>query len=345
MAINFSMSHRKNILQLTKEFFESPLWNDTIKDFVLANCYIFIGEEEFSLEHLQCHKRFCEIIENTLNIYLLDIIGVSFDDFADACIQGAKKPNSIARKVLSVLKQATDFKYFAAKMYAYNVMLDREAAATFLLEGDTDDAFFVTTDSHTEQEAALATEHLHQVEKELGLPPTQINLEITPPPPPPPVEPPKPEIKKVEEEKPVPTPIQEQPEETQKPLPPPKKKVLLDPLAAKPEEEAPPPVNARSILQSMPKMSEQEKNAMRRKIQQEKQNMAKTIDPEELQRRKEAFQKRKEELIATKRAKCQDDIELNLKKHEKPVPVQEEDPLEAIRRALTGRVKQLNETV
>ena len=119
------MSEPVPILEITQEFFTSPMWQDTIKDFVLANCNIFTGEEEYSLEHLNCHKKFCKVIEDTLNIYLLDVIGINFDIFQQACLEACVHPNSIASNVIHILKQSTDFRYFAAKMYAYNVRLYR----------------------------------------------------------------------------------------------------------------------------------------------------------------------------------------------------------------------------
>jgi hypothetical protein len=132
------------IMDYCQRFFGSSMWTDTIKDFVLANCNIFIGEDEFCQAHFDCHKKFCEIIENTLNIYLLDILKITFEEFQNACNIGARQKNQAASNVVQTLKQATDFKYFAAKMYAYNLMLDREAQSIFVLQGSTDKAFFQT---------------------------------------------------------------------------------------------------------------------------------------------------------------------------------------------------------
>lgn len=300
-------------MDIVLQFFDSPMWLDTIKDFVLANCFIFTGEEEFSHEHNQCHQRFCHIIEDTLNIYLLDIIGISFEAFQDACIESAKKPNSVGAKVLSILKQATDFRYFAAKMYAYNLMLDREAAATFVLSGPGPDAFFVTSGAaeqevkRTDEMVQLATADLNKVEEELGLPPSI-----------PVFEEPTPEKEPVKEEK-------------KEEVPP-----------AKPAQEPTAEEKMKSIvtpLTVMPKISDAEREAMKLKIQREKEALAKTVTEEEMKKRKEAFQKRKEQLVAQKRTVCKDNLELNIKKHEKPVPVPEEDRDEALRRALAKRVK------
>ena len=84
------------------------MWHDTIKDFVLADCGIFTGEEEFEIAHHQCHQQFCEIIEDTLNIYLLDIIGIQFEAFQDACLatcQQDRDRDTIAHEVVTILKQ------------------------------------------------------------------------------------------------------------------------------------------------------------------------------------------------------------------------------------------------
>lgn len=299
------------ILEITQEFFTAPLWIDTIKDFVLANCYIFTGEEEFCLEHFNCHKQFCKIIENTLNIYLLDILGITFEDFEKACLDAASLPNSIAANVIGILKQATDFKYFAAKMYAYNLMLDQQVHFSFKVEGNANDesAFFITEGANIENEYIVAASNLHDVEKQLGVPPSNPAEIIEP-------------VVKSE------------------PTPSAKKPVTLPPIEAKPQKPAQ-PIPEPKVMGStqIPNISEAERAAMKKKIEQERKKMATTIDAEELQRRKDAFQKRKQQLVDQKRTECKEQIDLDLQKHERPVPAQEEDPLEAIRRALAGRVK------
>lgn len=322
-------------MEYVLEFFASPMWTDTIKDFVLENCYIFTGEEEFDHEHFKCHQRFCKIIEDTLNIYLLDVINVSFDQFQDACFRTSKNPNSVGGRVLSVLKQATDFRYFAAKMYAYNLMLDREAAISFDVQGPSENAFFVTSNATaadvatTNDELLLATDSMQKVEKELGLPPSAPTLNI------PVTEDAKPQEKPAPAPAPAPSPAPVP--ETPKPAPAPLPAVELPKPA--PEEAK----SARTISpipsSSELKISDAEREAMRRKIQREREQMAKTISEEEMQKRKEAFQKRREALVSQKRQECKENIELNLKKHEKPAPVVEEDPDEALRRALAKRVK------
>ena len=300
------------ILEITHEFFTSPMWNDTIKDFVLANCGIFTGEEEYEIAHQICHREFCQIIENTLNIYLLDIIGIPFDVFQDACLAACKESDhdSIAYSVISILKQATDFRYFAAKMYAYNVMLDREAASTFLLDGQHD-TFFVTEGALADQETVVATANLNEVEKELGLPEsTPVALEAA--------------------------------VASETPLPPKREKPgLLPPMepTPKPEPEPEPEPKPQPLMTEVPKVTPEERERMKRQLQQEREKMNANVDPAEIAKRKEAFEKRKQELVSQRREQCREDIELNLKKREKPVAVAEEDPLDALRRALHGRVK------
>jgi outer membrane biosynthesis protein TonB len=308
------------ILEITQEFFTSPMWVDTIKDFVLANCFIFTGEDEFSLAHQQCHKQFCTVIENTLRIYLLDIIGIPFEVFHEACLVAARsaRPGSIARQVIGILKQATDFRYFAAKMYAYNVMLDREAAGTFLLQGSASSAFFVTEGAAMQEvkiadaEAQLATAKLNEVEQELGLPPST------------------PETIEAD--------LIVQPEPTPEPVPEPVPEPTPEPVAV-PEPEPIPPSIAVLSASSSPKISDAEKAAIRRKIQQERAALNATVDPAEVERRKALFKKRKEELAATRRTQCREQIDLDLQLREHPVPEPEEDPLEALKRALAGRVR------
>ncbi|KAH0794210.1 cilia- and flagella-associated protein [Histomonas meleagridis] len=288
-----------SVLEAVEAFFYSPMWVDTIKDFVLANCFIFTGEEEFSLEHLKCHKKFCEIIENTLKIYLLDIIGVSFEDFQKACFESYGKKDSIASIVIGVLKQATDFQYFAAKMYAYNLALDSEAAASFLIRGDDENAFFVTESTAVEearladQEAQLATSRLNKFENDLGIPESKISDELT--------------------------------------------------VDSNGGEQTQNQVNPAQEPPKTPKISDEERAVMKKRIQAEREKINKSIDPKEAEKRKEAFQKRKQELAEQKRAKCREQIDLNLKKHEKPVVQPEEDPIEAIKRALAGRIKTIIE--
>lgn len=336
------MSEPVPILEITQEFFTSPMWQDTIKDFVLANCNIFTGEEEFALEHLNCHKQFCKVIEDTLNIYLLDIIGINFDIFQKACLEACHHPNSIASNVIHILKQATDFRYFAAKMYAYNVMLDREAAVSFLVEGDDENAFFVTQAVKEEevqiqeQAAQVAKSELNQVEAELGLPPTNPEELFTSK---------EPEIVQSEpqlEPQPEPEPEPENPPEPEKPLPPKKQPPpLLDPMEPLPKKEEEAPQN--TLSQTIPTITEAQRNEMRRKILKEREAMNRTLDPEEIAKRKAAFEQRKQQIVSQKREECKEqiDIDLNLKKHEKPTIAPEEDPMDAIRRALAGRVKNM----
>jgi hypothetical protein len=90
-------------------------------------------------------------------------------------------------------------------------------------------------------------------------------------------------------------------------------------------------------------ISDAERAAMRRKIQQERAALNATIDPVEVERRKQLFQKRKEELAAQRRTKCREQIELDLQTREQPVPKPEENPMEALRRALASRVRTIIE--
>ena len=166
-------------LEIIQSFFTAPLWTDTIKDFIIANCYIFIGEEEFSIEHLNCHKNFCNIIEKTLSILLIDFLNISFEQFENICFEASKYPNSIALNVLSVLKQVTDFKYFSSKMYAYNVMLDQQVNFQWKLHGNNENNFFNENENNTvDNIVKLATSELNKVEEELDLPPSVPILDI-----------------------------------------------------------------------------------------------------------------------------------------------------------------------
>jgi hypothetical protein len=169
-------------------------------------------------------------------------------------------------------------------MHAYNVMLDWEAATTFLLQGSKSPAFFVTEKPAqdefkiAEAQAALATAKLDQVQKELRLPPsTPAKIEAD-------LEPELPIIEQPVSEPPQPPPVAEEP----KPL------AAIEP----------------------PAISEAESEAMRNGSA----KLSATVDPEEIERRKAIFQKRKEELAAQHRAQCREQIDLNLQKHEHPVP-------------------------
>jgi hypothetical protein len=337
------MAGQLPILEITQEFFTSPMWKHTIKDFVLANCFIFTGEDDFLHAHFQCHKKFCSVIENTLNIYLLDIIGIHFATFHEACLHAAANapPGSIAREVIGILKQATDFRYFAAKMYAYNVMLDREAASSFLLQGETSRAFFVTDPvarqevEIAQQASVIATSQVNALEQELGLPPSSLeSLEAVitvgkgtelpsqpDPAPPKPADAPKPPA---EPPKPAPE-LPKSPAESAKPAAPP-------PAPAKPPKLQAAATGGRVI-------SDQEVAAMRRKIQQERAAMGASIDPAEIERRRGAFLQVKDQIVAQRRRECREEIDLGLRRRERPEVQPEEDPMEALRRALAGRVR------
>lgn len=257
------------------EFFNSPLWTDTIQDFVLSHCQVFTGEEEYSLEHMKLHKEFCTIIENTLNIYLLDILGVPFNKFKEAVVAAAHNKDSVANQVLSILLQSTDFTYFAAKMYAFNVMLDSQVCISFL--PDEKNSFFVTQPiapvETLKRDAEIAVEQVKVAQSEV----TEIEEGLG-----------------------------------------------IDPTIAEP-----------------PRISEEEKRQMKLKIKQEREQQAKAVSQEEIQRRKEAFRKRREEIVEKQKKACKENIELNLKKREQAGPVEIEDPNDAIRKALAARVKVL----
>ena len=104
------------------------------------------------------------------------------------------------------------------------------------------------------------------------------------------------------------------------------------------EEPVIPQLNATEIL-NISKFSPEERERMKRQVMKERDRLNQTIGEEELQKRKEVFQKRKEELVQQKRNVCKEEIVLDLKKHEKQTVAPVEDPTEALRRALSQRVK------
>lgn len=161
------------ILEQVSYFFCSPLWNDSIKDFILTNCPTFTGEDEFEHSHQKSHKDFCEMIENILTIYLLDGIGVTFEQFEAELLQHYTIPDSLAAHIFSVFAQATDFRYFASRMYYYNLMLDQQVMWNF--SQDSPGGFFVTDGAYKEEMAAIqvkaakASETISQIEKTLNV--------------------------------------------------------------------------------------------------------------------------------------------------------------------------------
>jgi hypothetical protein len=293
------------------------VWHDTIKDFVLANCHIFTGQDEFSHNHLKCHKDFCKIIEDTLSIFVLESIGVPFSAFHEACLEAYRLPSNaecIARDVIGILKQATDFRYFASKMYAYNVMLDREAAASFLVKGGKNNqAFFMTEGAViqeakiVDQETSVATAQVNEIERELGIPestPVEILSQVKPAP------------VKAREPAPAPAPQQARP---------------TTPESAK-------------ILPGSPikKLTEKEKDEMKKKFLRERAQLNSTMDQDELAKRKEALMKRRQEIVAAKRSECKEQIQISsekMKKAPKVVPAPEADAMDVLREALAGRVR------
>jgi len=315
------------ILDIIYEFFTSPMWNDTIKDFIIANCYIFTGDDEFSHEHQKCHVEFCTIIENTLNIYLFELLGIDFDVFEKACVAASKYPDSIGSKVLSVLKQATDFRYFAAKMYAYNVMLDREVSYRIQVHGDDSKAFF--TECETMDTAAqIATAELNKVEAELGLPPTVpvIDYEVTRS-----VSIPESKSDKVIEVVSAPK------VKAEEPMVVPKVEPKIEQVKPVQEEEKP-------VIPSLKNLniSDSEREQLKLKLKREK--MSQTVDEEEIKRRKEMFQKRKEQLTNEKREILQEKIQFDIKKKPAKIIVKEEDTSDALVKALAKRVKTIIQT-
>jgi hypothetical protein len=224
--------------------------------------------------------------------------------------------------VITVLKQATDFRYFAAKMYAYNVMLDREAACSFLLHGEDPSAFFVTEAvaedevKLTDQQAILATAQLNEVEASLGLPPSTPN--------------------QIAQE----TALPEPPVNPEPKLPAPKPRAApLEPLAPAPSKPDPLPVPKPVAMTHEVQISAEQRAELQRKIQADRQQLNASIDAAEIARRKAAFEKRKQDLVAARRTQCREEIDLNLARHETPEVEPEEDPMAALRRALAGRVR------
>jgi hypothetical protein len=78
---------------------------------------------------------------------------------------------------------------------------------------------------------------------------------------------------------------------------------------------------------------------MRRKLQQERAALNATIDPAEVERRREVFQKRKEELAAERRTQCRQQIDENQRTRELPVPKPQEVPMDSFTAALVSRVR------
>jgi hypothetical protein len=113
---------------------------------------------------------------------------------------------------------------------------------------------------------------------------------------------------------------------------------------AKPAAAAPAVQETANLAATAPvQLSEADRAAMRRKIDQERAALNSTIDPAEIERRRAIFQKRKEELASQRREQCREQIDLELSKHEQPVPQADENALDALRRALAGRVRAIIE--
>ena len=299
------------------EFFESPMWTDTIKDFILANCFVFTGEEEFSHEHNKIHQEFCKVIEDTLNIYLLEVMGISLDVFQKICTDTAQDKDSVGAKILAILKQVTDFRYFAAKMYAYNLMLDREAISSFTSQSSSKDSFFDISGAtqkeidHVNTLIQIQTDNVHRVERELGIAETHsLSIDERP-------------IETMEKPSEISSLKMESVHEASLPTP-------KEPAAPKKES----PVKEQKILQ-------EEKDAALKKIKMEREKELQNVAKEDIQKRKEIIQKRKEELVEAKRQQCQSNIEINIKKHEAPVIEKEDDPEELLRQALVSRVRNI----
>jgi hypothetical protein len=293
------------ILDITREFFSCPIWTETIKDFVLANCYMFFGEGEYGHEHMECHKNFCELIEHILTEYLLNIIGVTFDDFQKAVLDAYKTADrdSVAAAVISILKQATDFTYFARRMYIYNCLLEKEVAHSVRTTGSATDshAFFTLSDdllNTIDDRVATAQEMLNGAEQELGIPATEILALM--------------EFLAIEE--------------------------LLDGIVVEEEEES---ETAAQPDQPQPR-SGQPVDAQS-KTQPPSKTPAKAEAPPPAMDPNEAVQKRRAELIEKGRSHCQQEIDTHLKARERPAVVKADAPdaVDALRQALASRVKEM----
>jgi hypothetical protein len=297
---------------------------------VIAHCFIFTSNSEFDAAHLECHREFCQIIEDTLNIYLLDVIGIQFTQFHEACEAAAEQSagrDTIAGQVLAVLKQVTDFRYFAAKMHAYNVVLDREAASAFAGHIQGPAAYFVSDEVLQEEQIDEPLKTSSGTQCEYVPKPVQVAAEVKKPPAKPVKV--KPQLCSActqtdeEVEEVVPTP--------EAPLPAPQEVVTV------PEVKVPPPV-VKQEVEAPPKLKlltpsatqhivipPQVKAAVQAATKAEPTpSLAQTAKPAEPKKRLSS-----------------ENIDLNLSKHERPKAAAPEDPMLALRRALAGRVRNI----
>jgi hypothetical protein len=236
--------------------------------------------------------------------------------------------------VLAVLKQVTDFRYFAAKMHAYNVVLDREAASAFAPHRQGSATFFVSDEVLRDQEVAAPpakkTSSSTQCEHFVARP----NLVAT-------------EVKKPEV-----TPVQAAPElqsactQTDD--------IELIPEPVEPEEEEPPapvvpvveaPAPVAPVVEAPPrpvlKLAPVRQLSSTQVIEIAPEVKVQVPPPAKPEPARPALAQTAKPVEPKKRPPSRENIDLNLTKHERAKPVAPEDPMLALRRALAGRVKNI----
>jgi hypothetical protein len=105
-------------------FLRSPPWTVPLNEFIDEHCIVFDGDDDNKLEYSTIHDKFCELIDSLLGSNL-QAIGVTEEQFVDACQQGANQ--EVNKLVFGQILAVDDFLTFKKMMVKRNVELNIEA--------------------------------------------------------------------------------------------------------------------------------------------------------------------------------------------------------------------------
>ncbi len=104
-------------------FLRSPRWKTPVMSFLDDNCINFDNEEENKLEFTAIHNQFKKLVEGLLEELMRDL-GVSDEQFVDACDKAAKNP--IHKKIVDQIMAVDNFLAFKKLMVKRNNELNQQ---------------------------------------------------------------------------------------------------------------------------------------------------------------------------------------------------------------------------
>ncbi|XP_002165923.3 cilia- and flagella-associated protein 36 isoform X1 [Hydra vulgaris] len=107
-------------------FINSPLWNVPILSFIESQSVVFEESEENHLNWTEIHNKYKTLVESLLGGYLKDV-GITEDQFLNACTSPPAKNDPQVQMVLHHLLACDDFEVFKKMMIEKNMELQIQA--------------------------------------------------------------------------------------------------------------------------------------------------------------------------------------------------------------------------